>query len=422
MKAEILSIGNELLNGTTLNTNANWLADRLVRTGVSPEKIVTVGDDREGILKELAGAAGQVEVLISTGGLGPTHDDITKEVVAEFLGTELVEDESLKRHIMSLFQRRGVDMPEVNLEQARVPGGVALIPNPIGTAPGFRFERKNTHYFILPGVPAEMKRMTEESVLPFLREHFGERLGFVLSQTIRTTGIFESRLYELLQPISDIQALAELAFLPHRFGVDIRLTAKAARKTEAEQKLWAAQDLILPKISEFVYEVGDRSLEEVVADLLFRTEKTVAVAESCTAGLVSHLLTNISGSSAYLLGSVVSYSNEVKHGLLGVPAETLEREGAVSESTARQMAEGVRRVIGTDFGVATTGIAGPTGGTEEKPVGLVYVACSGPLGTEVRRHVFHRDRLINKYRFAYAALNLLRQHLIGLAGQEKISP
>ena len=414
MKADLITVGNELLDGTTLNTNAKWLCDRLFRAGIPVARIVTVGDAKEEILSSLEHAVRHSEVVIVTGGLGPTHDDVTKDAVAAFLGVPLVENRELRAHIAAMFQRRGVEMPPVNLEQARVPRGVCLLQNPLGTAPGFRFERDRAVCFVLPGVPAEMKAIAEASVLPFLRKRFRDRLAAVRFRNIRTTGIFESSLFEKLAPVSQIERWVHLAFLPHRFGVDLRLSVQADTEAEAEERLERAAGFILERIGEFVYEVGERSLEQVVADLLFGQKRTVAVAESCTAGLVSHLLTNISGSSAYLLGGVVAYSNEVKQKVLGVSAGTLATRGAVSAETAAEMAEGIKELAGADLGLATTGIAGPTGGTPEKPVGLVFVGYAGPDGTETQRFVFHRERLSNKYRFAYAALNLLRRHLLAL--------
>jgi len=414
MKAELITIGDELLNGTTLNTNARWLCNRLVRIGIPVARIVTVGDVRADIVTALKHAVSRNEVVITTGGLGPTHDDVTKTAVAEFLGVPMVENTEVKEHILELFRSRNVPMPEVNLEQAQVPAGVQLIPNPIGTAPGFQFEKNRAICFVLPGVPAEMRAMMDAAVVPFLQTRFRDKLGVVLAEDIRTTGIFESRLFEKLEPISQIERWAHLAFLPHRSGVDLRLSVQAKSESEGRERLKKARTLILERIGPFVYEVGERSLETVVADLLFELKKTVAVAESCTAGLVSHLLTNVPGSSEYLLGGVVAYSNAVKQQVLGVSGKTLSTVGAVSEETAAEMANGVKHLIGTDFGLSTTGIAGPSGGTPEKPVGLVFVACAGPNGTEVRKFVFHRERLINKYRFAYAALNLLRTMLLSL--------
>jgi nicotinamide-nucleotide amidase len=412
MIAEIVSVGNELLDGTKQNTNAIWLADRLLKAGIQIKWITLVGDEEDSIQVAVSQAMGRARIVLVTGGLGPTPDDVTKESLANLFGCRLAENAGIKDHILNLFAQRGIPMPKVNLKQAMVPEGAKILHNKIGTAPGFHFARGDSHCFVMPGVPAEMRRMTEKEVLPILETRFGGNKEAIIYETARTTGIFESSLSEKLSPLEDIIENAELAFLPHLYGVDLRIKVVGSDKNDAKTCLQNAIETISDRISSHIYEIGDRSLEEVVADLLIEKQKTVAVAESCTGGLLANLLTNISGSSAHFLGGVVAYDNSVKTHLLGVKESTLENCGAVSEESAREMAVGVKNLTGADLSVATTGIAGPTGGTGEKPVGLTYVAIASSREIRVKKFIFHRERLINKSRFTYAALNLLRQLLL----------
>lgn len=414
MIAEIISIGDELLNGTKLNTNGNWLADRLLQVGIQTRWISVIGDDKESIKTALLQSKSRSHIVLLTGGLGPTHDDITKESVADFFETPLVRNENLEKHIIKLFSKRGIPMPEINLEQATVPRNAKILQNKIGSAPGLYFCQDDTHCFVLPGVPAEMRQITEDSVLPILKKQFGDLGGVVQFQTIRTTGIFESKLFEELQPIEEIENYGKLAFLPHPYGVDLRLCVTGEDKSESSRKSNVAVKVIKDRINPFIYEVGSRSLEEIVAGLLLEKKKTVSVAESCTGGLIANLLTNIVGSSAYFWGGVVAYDNSIKSNVLGVKKSTLQKYGAVSEEVALEMAAGVRNAFNSDFALATTGIAGPTGATENKPVGLVYIGLASPNKIVAKKYIFHRNRWINKSRFSYASLNMLRKSLMGL--------
>ncbi len=412
MIAEIISIGDELLNGTKLNTNANWLADRLLRLGIQISWISTIGDDKESIKMALSQSKVRSQIVLLTGGLGPTHDDITKECVAEFYQIDLVRDESIERHIINLFAKRGKPMPEINLQQAMVPKGATVLSNEIGTAPGIYFDQEGIHCFVLPGVPAEMRKMTEDSVIPILKEQFGGLRSTVRYETIRTTDIFESKLVEKLGPIEDVEKYGKLAVLPHPYGVDLRLCVTGKEISDSKLKIDQAIELIRERIDPYIYEIGSRSLEEVIAEQLVEKGRTVAVAESCTGGLLANLFTNIPGSSAYFLGGVIAYDNSVKTNLLGIKNSVIEEYGAVSEVVAREMAIGMQNLVNSDFVLATTGIAGPTGETEDKQVGLVYIAIVEGDDVIVKKFVFHRSRLINKSRFAYAALNLLRKRLL----------
>jgi nicotinamide-nucleotide amidase len=411
MIAEILSIGDELLNGTTPNTNAVWMADQLWRQGIQVRRIVTVGDNRDAIVAALQQASERSNVVLATGGLGPTRDDVTREAVAQFLGVQLAHRVDIEERLRERFLHRGADMPRSNLSQAYVPEGVEVLENVLGTAPGFYFCKQNCHFFVMPGVPAEMREMMQRYVLPFLERTFAADLPAIESLLVRTTGIFESRIADLLEPERQLDEYAVVAFLPHPWGVDIRLTAVASSRKEATERVRKALSILKSKLEPYIYEVGERRLEEVVGERLLNGGKTLAVAESCTGGLLGHLITSVPGSSNYFLGGVIAYSNDLKRQLLGVSQGELERHGAVSEPVARAMAIGVRERTGADYALSTTGIAGPGGGTPEKPVGLVYIALASADGTTVRRYVFHRDRRINKYRFAYAALHLLLSQL-----------
>ncbi len=412
MKAEIVNVGDEILLGQIVNTNATFLSQALVNAGVEPRWITVLGDSREDILNGLEVAFRRADVVLITGGLGPTHDDVTKYAVAEFFQSPLTIDPELYEKLKRRFEARGRPMPEVNRNQAEVPVKATVLPNPAGTAPGLFFEENGRLCFVLPGVPMEMRRLTEESVLPILTQKLKNKGACLRFKTLRTTGIFESKLMEVLGDVAAVEKFASLAFLPHFFGVDLRLTVKSNSASECEKRLQQAENLIRAKVGKYIYGEDNETLEEKVAELLFRTKQTVAVAESCTGGLVSHKLTNIPGSSEYFDRAIVSYSNQAKMENLGVSPQTLEQFGAVSEQTAREMAEGVRQMAGTDWGLSTTGIAGPGGGTAEKPVGLVYIGLSGERETVVRRFIFTNDRLANKERAAYAALELLRRNLL----------
>ena len=264
----------------------------------------------------------------------------------------------------------------------------------------------------MPGVPAEMKKMMSEFILPLLKNKYSDQIGHIIYRTLRTTGIYESKLHEVLSPIEKDLQKVNLASLPHRYGVDLRLGVYKKSKEEAEIEIQKAQDLIFSKTSSYVYEIGERDLAEVVADLLLRNNFSVSVAESCTGGLIQNFFTDIPGSSSFLLGGVVSYDNELKKNILDVQEETLIKHGAVSAETAKEMVIGVQRITTSDCAISTTGIAGPTGGTTEKPVGLVFIGCTVKDKIEVQKFIFHKERMINKYRFAYAALNMLRQNLL----------
>ncbi len=411
MKAEILTIGDEILLGQIVNTNATFISRNLVKIGIDPRWITVVGDSEDEILDALKIAFTRADVLIVTGGLGPTHDDITKYAVAKFFKSPIVLNADLFEKLRKRFAERGRVMPAVNRNQAEVPQKATILPNPIGTASGLLFEESGKFCFVLPGVPMEMERLVQNSVIPFLSTHALPGKNCLTYKTLRTTGIFESKLMEVLGDLQPIRQLVKLAFLPHYCGVDLRLTVKGSSKRQCKRRLSEAEKLIRGTIDSYIYGEDEETLEQKVAELLFKTNARVAVAESCTGGLLSHKFTNVPGSSDYFLGGVVAYSNSAKMTVLGVQSDTLRQFGAVSEQTAKEMAEGVRNLLGANFGLSTTGIAGPTGGTKEKPVGLVFVGFSDGTTVTAKKFIFTNDRLANKERCSYAALELLRRHL-----------
>lgn len=409
MKAHIVSIGNELLIGQTVNTNAAWMGSRLSEVGVVVERIVTVGDDEGAIREALQQAMERADLVLVTGGLGPTHDDVTKKVVTGFFGGKLVFHPDLLERLRKAFAKRGYEMPAVNENQAWLPDNAEILPNHVGSAQGMLFRRDRKLCVVMPGVPREMQYIMEHSVLPMLREMVRGKV--IVVHTWRTTGIPESALYEKLEPVADIERFGKLAFLPKYCGVDVRLTIEAENAQSARERLQQAESIILERAGIYVYATGDTSLEKVVGELLTTHGLTLAVAESCTGGMICDRITDIPGSSNYFLGGVVAYSNAEKVSRLRVSEETLARYGAVSEQTAREMASGVRETTGADIGVSTTGIAGPTGATPTKPVGLVYIGLATPEEVSARKFVFGEDRLINKERATYAALQQIYLYL-----------
>ena len=411
MKAALVSIGDELLTGYIVNTNAAFLAQGLTRAGLRVTAILTVADQGDSIVQGLAQAAQGVDWVIVTGGLGPTSDDITKRVVAGYFGRELVHDPQVLAAVEARFRSFGRAVTPSNLSQAEVIQGAEVLPNRHGTAPGLLVNHQGVRYVFLPGVPHEMMPLFENEVLPrVLQSMEGENR--VAYRVLRTVGEGESSLYEKLTDF-DAQCLGcTLAYLPQRTGVQLRVGASGASDAEAQSRLQNAEIFLRGRLGACVIGTEDETLEVLVGGLLRRRGETLAVAESCTGGLVSHLITTVPGSSAYHLGGVVAYANAVKRGLLNVPESTLLTHGAVSAETAEAMAKGVRLTLSADWGLATTGIAGPDGGTDEKPVGTAFVACAHGQDCRVVPVRFSVDRIPNQNRFAQAALNLLRLALL----------
>lgn len=407
MNAEIVTVGNEIVSGRVVDTNAAFLGRGLEEIGISAEWITSVGDDRETLGEALHSAVQRVGVVLVTGGLGPTHDDITRDVVAEYFGLPLELDERVLSRIRDRFAHQGLVMPAVNRNQALVPQGAAVLDNDWGTAPGLCLESAGCRIFLLPGVPREMRGIFEARVAPLLKG--AGPLPVIRRRALRTTGISESALFERL---SDLGRQDCLAYLPQGTGVDVCITVKDADAETVEATLDEIAGGIRARVDAFIYGEDDEKLEEVVGRRLRALGWKIAVAESCTGGLVASRLTDIPGSSDYFDRGVVTYSNRSKIEVLGVPEETLARNGAVSAETASAMAVGIREASGVDLGLAVTGIAGPSGGSAEKPVGLVFVGLCTEEGTIARRFDFTGDRVGNKERTAQAALEMLRQRLL----------
>lgn len=414
-RAAILSTGDEITTGKVVDTNANYIADKLVEAGVEVAAVLTVGDVAERIIWAWQQAIAQADIIISTGGIGPTADDLTTELVAKVAGVDLFFSEEVAERIRRVFASLNRPMPENNLKQAHFPAGATIIANHLGTAPGYRVEldtpHGRKHLLILPGVPREMKPMMEETVLPWLREMRGGGEVF-LTRTFQTFGISESGLDELVAgTVSEDEG--RLAFRASFPQISMRVTVRG-KAGEVEGRLDELSQRIRARIGSFVYGEGDVTMEEVVGQLLKDKGKTLSLAEACSGGLVTHRLTNVPGSSAYFPGTVVAYSDAAKHKLLGVKPETLRQHGAVSEETVREMAAGVRERLGTDIGVAVTGIAGPEGGTPDKPVGAVCLALATDGALVSRRYQLWGNREWIKTLVSQLALDWVRRALLDI--------
>jgi nicotinamide-nucleotide amidase len=368
-----------------------------------------VGDNEGEITAALKQALERADCVILTGGLGPTHDDITKSVLARFFNSKLVTDAKVKRRIDIIFQSRGKETPVTAYSQAEVPEKATILHNTQGTAPGLLFEKNGKRIYSLPGVPLEAEHLLETYIVPQL-----ESLGTmkVEHRILKTTGIPESVLWEEIGSVAPFEEHVKVASLPSPLGVRIRFTATGKDLKETTAKLDTAEKLLRQKIDHHIFAVDDEILEGIIGELLKENNWTLAVAESCTGGLIGHRLTNVSGSSDYFLEGAVIYSNAAKQSRLGVDPALIKTHGAVSPEVATAMAEGISQKSGSDFGLAVTGIAGPTGGTPDKPVGLTYIAVTGTDGTRCEKFLFHQDRVRNKERAAQAALNLLRLYLL----------
>jgi nicotinamide-nucleotide amidase len=409
MRAEIITIGDELLYGHIQDTNSSFIGERLTGEGIEVVFKTSVGDDINRITEALDVARIRAEVIIASGGLGPTQDDLTKKAVVKAFKRNLIFHQEILKQIEESFRKRGRPMPKVNQNQALIPQGAKVLSNHRGVAPGIFIEDGKTLFFAVPGVPAEMKWMVENEVLPALRER--KPPNFILHRKLKTTGISESAIYEEIEKLIDPKDEVKVAFLPGYLGVDIRLTAQSEDERQAQAKIDELDQKIREALGEYVYATGNHTLEEVVGRLLSERKQTIAVAESCTGGLIGAKITSVSGSSEYFERGVVTYSNQAKTQLLNVPSEIIEKHGAVSGEVAILMAEGVRKLARTDYGLSVTGVAGPTGGTPQKPVGLVFVGFAHENDSFARKFTFGEDRNVNRERAAQAALNLVRLFL-----------
>jgi nicotinamide-nucleotide amidase len=411
-RAVILSTGDELTTGRLVDTNANWLADKLFEIGIDVVAMLTVGDYPERLEWAWRQALAQGDLVISTGGIGPTADDLTSETVARVLDAPLVEHAESADRIRRFFAAVNREMPLNNLRQALIPQGAEIVPNPLGTAPGYRATSKDgKHVVVLPGVPREMKPMVDDTVIPWVRSQRGGDV--YLARVFQTFGVTESGLDELVAGVVDPKE-GRVSFRASFPEVSLRVVV-LGEPSVAERRLVDVGDKLRAAIGQFCYGEGAATtMESVVGDLLRERTLTVATGESCTGGLVSNRLTNVPGSSAYVLGGVVAYSNEAKMSQLGVTKQTLTAHGAVSEETAGEMAAGARRALGADIGVSTTGIAGPDGGTPEKPAGTVCFGLATASETITARYQLWGTRDWVKLVASQVSLEWVRRHLLGL--------
>ncbi|MBS4913990.1 MAG: competence/damage-inducible protein A [Veillonella sp.] len=391
MIVELISTGSELLLGDTVNTNVTWLAKELNKIGYTVAYQTVVGDNPARMSEVFSVSAKRADIVISTGGLGPTDGDITRNVLADTIGVPLELNTDAERMVESYFKRKDFPMPEKSRREMFLPAGSKALTNSVGVAPGVVTVSEDCTFILLPGPPAEMKAVFAESVVPYLDETFGPQ-GVIHSHRYAVYGIKEIALEERLGELFMTQSNPTIACLIKNGYIEVRLTA-SAESIEAAEALLAPWDKALhERLGEHVGRTLDQSVLELTADALLETKSTVATAESCTGGLVGKYLTDLPGSSAYMRGGVISYDNEIKHEVLGVSADDLATYGAVSETVARQMAEGTRKLMKTTYGVSTTGIAGPGGATDTKPVGLVYIGIAGPKGTKVYKNQFIGNR------------------------------
>jgi len=410
MKAEIINIGDELLIGQVVNTNASWMAAQMNKAGISVVQTTTIADDDKAIKDTLNQAFKRAEIVLISGGLGPTKDDITKRSLAEYFDSKLIFHEPTYEQVKKIFSARKFPVSEVNRRQAMIPEKCKPLFNKNGTAPGMWFEQDGKVVVSMPGVPFEMKAMLVEQVIPLLVSHF--KMDALIHKTVMTTGMPESMLAEKIKTWENsLPSHIKLAYLPQPGIVRLRLSGRGSDRQQIKSEIDEQVKKLTILIPEIIYGYDDVSLEEVVGQLLLKNKKTVSTAESCTGGYVAHLITSIPGSSGYFEGSVISYSNRIKTDLLDVAPGLLEKHGAVSREVVTAMAEGARANLKTDFSLAVSGIAGPDGGTDEKPVGTVWLALASPDGTETGLFHFGEHRGRNIRRSALAALNLLRLKL-----------
>jgi len=406
--AHIITIGDEILYGQILDTNAQWMSQQLDSIGVKVTQRLTIGDIKEEILNTLKYSEDRADIILITGGLGPTEDDLTKPILAEYFGVEMKMDEQALADVTAMFKRFKFELTPVNRLQANLPSNCTMIPNSLGTAPGMWFDENNTVFVSMPGVPFEMKELMSSFIIPKLKEQFD--LPVIYHKVVKTIGIGESWLADKIKPWTDaLPKHIGLAFLPSLREVKLRLTTSGNNV----ELLQSETDIQIEKLKnyagKYIYGYNKDSIESVVGSLLVTKNETISTAESCTGGYLAHMLTSVPGSSIYFKGSIIAYANEVKTEQLGVNQNTLDMHGAVSEQTVIEMAESVRTKFNTTYGIATSGIAGPDGGTKEKPVGTVWIAIATPTGTQTKLLSLAKDRMLNIKASSKSALALAWQ-------------
>jgi nicotinamide-nucleotide amidase len=408
MNLDIISIGDELLIGQTLNTNAYWISKELNSIGFTIRQQITISDTEEAILTALEQALNKSDVILITGGLGPTNDDLTMPVLNKYFGGKLIRDEKVYQHIQQLVTSRGFKMNQNNQKQAIVPDNCKVIHNAHGTAPGLWFEKDNKLIVAMPGVPYEMKAMISDTVIPLLKEKF--ELPEIINHMVYTQGLPESILAEQLADWeSGLPSTIKLAYLPSPGRVKLRLSSTGKNRDSLQKNINLEIEKLTELIPQYIYSEENEDLGSVIGAWLSKNNKTIATAESCTGGYIAHLITRVAGSSAYYKGSVISYANEIKVNELNVKQADIDAYGAVSQQVIEQMALGVQQKMNTDYAIATSGIAGPTGGTEDKPVGTVWIAVATPNGVNSKKYLFGKQRDINIERAAITGLGMLRK-------------
>lgn len=412
MKAEIISIGSEILSGQITDTNANFIAKKLIESGIDLEYISAVSDNPESLLSTLKLALQRSDLIITTGGLGPTEDDITYQTIARALNLKLIKYPEAEENLKRILKKINKEISPSNLKQVYLPEGAKIIINQYGTAPAMILEKDNKIICSFPGVPHEMKRLIEENLTPYLKEKFPPSI-IKKSKTLKITGLGESSVNELIRDYMNKQTNFSFGIYANPEDIQVQITTQAPTEKEVEKLLQSSINQLTKILGNYVYGTDKQSLEGVVGNLLKTKKLKVAVAESCTGGMLGEMITRIPGSSEYFQGGVISYNAKVKEDLLKVPPEVIKKHGEVSEQVARLMAEGVRINCHSDIGISITGIAGPGGATEKKKAGLVYMALSDGKKTITKKHQLFEDRQLIRLRSARRALNMLRMYLMG---------
>lgn len=413
MDIEVITIGDEVITGHTIDTNSAYMARALTDIGLSMKYKTSVGDSVELMEEAFRIALKRAQIVITTGGLGPTDDDLTKRAIVKVFKRNLIFHEEVLDDIKERYRRRGIEMPAINQNQALLPQGARFFPNKLGSAVGICIAEEGHIFISLPGVPSEMKHIFDDEVIPYLKSlKIGQTIKVM---KLRTTGIFESALAELIMPGLRLEPGVRLAYLPSYSGVDLRIIAGGADETEAATKLLGLVQYLESICGQYIYGRDIDTLEGVVGSLLRERRATVSVAESCTGGQLGMLLTSVPGSSDYFLGGIIAYANEVKIEKLGVSEEILQAHGAVSAECATAMAVGARRHFGTGYALSITGVAGPGGGTEQKPVGTTFIGVASPQGARAYKYQLGSNREINRARASYNAVELLRREILEIA-------
>ncbi len=411
MKATVITIGDEILIGQIVDTNSAWIGQQFSAIGVKLHEVISVGDEAAQIVSALNRAATTSQIILMTGGLGPTKDDITKKTLVEYFNTELELNEEVWEKMKVIFEKRGLKVLELNRSQAMIPKASIMLPNMRGTAQGMWFERDGVVFVSMPGVPHEMKHLMETQVLPRLKEKFS--FPKIVHATVMTAGAGESVVANLLTDFeNNLPEHIKLAYLPDLGLLKLRLTGRGDTDV-IKQEVEEQKQKLIATLGDLFYTEGEEKLEQVLGKTLTARNETVSCAESCTGGYISHLFTSVAGSSKYFEGSIISYSYAVKENLLGVKNETLQKHGAVSEECVREMVQGLLKVTGTTYGIAVSGIAGPGGATDDKPVGTVWIAVASADNVVVRRFQFFPSRMENIRVFSNAAMNMLRLFIAG---------